>query len=61
MNNFLALFACVAMCAAAILSTTGQAQKSTANPKNEASFIPGEVLVQFKANTSDSDVARALG
>ena len=61
MKKFIALFACVALCAAAFLSNTGHAQKSGANAKNQPAFIPGEVLVQFKAGANDSDVDRALG
>ncbi len=61
MKKVFALFACVALCATTILPITVQAQKSDANAKNEATFVPGEVLVQFKAGTNDSDVERALG
>jgi len=61
MKKIFALFACVALCAAAFLSTTGHAQKSGANAKNEPAFIPGEVLVQFKAGANNSDIGRALG
>lgn len=61
MKKVFALLACVAMCAATILPVTGQNQKSGASPKNEAAFVPGEVLVQFKAGATDSDVRRALG
>ncbi len=61
MKKVFALFACVVLCATTILPISGQNQKSNGNPNNEAAFVPGEVLVQFKAGANDSDVERALG
>ncbi len=61
MKKVFALFACVVLCATTILPISGQNQKSGGNPNNEAAFVTGEVLVQFKAGANDSDVERALG
>lgn len=59
MKILLALSACVALCAAMILPTSGQ--KSGVKNKMEAAFVPGEVLVQFKAGAGEFEIERAAG
>jgi subtilisin family serine protease len=60
MKKVLALFVCLSLSAIAYVPFTGEAQKLDAVTKNEPAFVPGEILVQFRAGASDADVSRVL-
>ncbi len=52
----------VALAGFALSPRTGQGQRGgAANSRSEATSVPGELLVQFKAGASSADKGRALG
>src|SRR5215204_563756 len=57
MKRTFALLAFVAICATTILPTSGQSNDRGRGPE----FVPGEMLVQFKAGVDDSEMGRVLG
>ncbi|MCA1612683.1 MAG: S8 family serine peptidase [Acidobacteria bacterium] len=62
MKKFFALFVMTALCALALLPSTGRGQKTDGNgPRHEAASVPGELLVQFKAGATIAEKGRALG
>src|SRR5688572_21158049 len=62
MKKLFALFLTFTLCAMAIPSLYVQGQKSgNAASRSEASSVPGELLVQFRADATDNDKVRALG
>jgi subtilisin family serine protease len=62
MKKFFVLFAIAALCASSFLPATGLSQRNDSNsPRPEPAFVPGELLVQFKAGATSADKGRALG
>ncbi len=61
MKKVFALFAFVTLVSSTIIPVSGQFSKADNNPNFEGNFVPGEVLVQFKAGTNETDVERAVG
>lgn len=62
MKKLFALLLVTALCAMAIPSLQVQGQKNgNAASRVEAASVPGELLVQFRANATDEDKGRALG
>ena len=62
MKKLFALFVTTALCAMAIPSLHVQGQRNgNAAPRSEAASVPGELLVQFRADATDEDKGRALG
>lgn len=61
MNKVFALVALVAFTATMILPVSGQAGGSGSHVGNGPEFVPGEVLIQFRAGVDGSEVNRVLG
>src|SRR5215210_5114625 len=62
MKKLYALFACTALCTMTLLSATSQSQSGNRPEEDRAAnFVPGELLVQFRAGAMDEDKGRALG
>src|SRR5215210_3710971 len=63
---FLAFFAFFALCAMIFFPLSEQAQRGDTNSRTEKplkiepSFVPGEILVQFKANMTEQDAESVL-
>ncbi len=64
---FFALLVLCALCALTFFPVSEQAQKIDTDSKikvsqsREPAFVPGEILVQFKANATDQTVEDVLG
>jgi thermitase len=62
MKKLLTLFVTTALCAMTIPSLHVKGQKNgNAASRNEAASVPGELLIQFRADATDNDKGRALG
>lgn len=61
MKNSLSLFLCVAMVAALVLPTTLAFGSVLDKPDGGPKFVPGELIVQFRAGVDEGEKARVLG